>query len=114
VAKICNNYIATVTGAVLADAIRIASRAGIDLDIMREALSSGAANSAVLQRNWNLLAKEAVKPGTTVVRHSPRILYKDLKLAMALAQKLGLLVPIAGVASQLDLTRWIPASPKQQ
>ncbi len=106
VAKICNNYITTVTGAVLGDVIRIASRAGVDLDTLHDALSSSAANSASLERNWHALAKETIKPGTKAVKYSPRILYKDLKLTMALAQKQGLFVPLAGVASQLDLSRW--------
>ncbi len=112
VAKICNNYITTVTGAVLGDVIRIASRAGVDLDILHDALSSSAANSASLERYWHMLAKETIKPGTKAVKYSPRILYKDLKLTMALAQKQGLFVPLAGVASQLDLSRWRPTTTK--
>lgn len=110
VSKICNNYICTVTNAVLADTVRIASRAGVDLETLRDALSSSSANSMSLQRNWYMLAKESVRPGTKVAKHSPRNLYKDLRLTMALAQKLGLYVPIAGVASQLDLSRWWPAT----
>ena len=97
----------------IADAIRIASRAGVDLDILYEALSSGSANSASLQRHWNTLAKEAVKPGTKVVKQVPYILYKDLKLTMALANSYGLHVPIAGLTSKIDLTRWRPKPPKQ-
>lgn len=111
VAKICANYIITVTSAVLADAIRIASRAGIDTELLREALLSSSAKSVTLQNHWHVLAKEAAKPGTKVVRRSPRNLYKDLGLTMSLAQKLGLFIPIAGVTSQLDLSRWMPAAP---
>lgn len=112
VAKICNNYIGIVTGAVLGDVIRIASHAGVDLDILRAALSVSSANSNVLQQQWHGLAKEAVKPGTKAVKRSPRILYKDLRLAMGLAQKHGLFVPLAGVTSQLDLGRWRPVTTK--
>ncbi len=111
VAKICANYIITVTGAVLADAIRIAAAAGIDPDMLHEALLSSSANSVTLQKSWHVLAKEAARPGTKVVRTPPRNLYKDLGLTMALARKLGLFIPIAGVTSQLDLSRWVPAAP---
>ncbi len=113
VAKICANYIITVTGAVLADAIRIASAAGVDTEILREALLSSSANSVTLQNHWHILAKEAAKPGVKLVKSPPRNLYKDLNLTMALARKLGLFVPLAGVTSQLDLTRWRPVAPKQ-
>jgi len=114
VAKICNNYIVTVTGAVLADAIRIASRAGVDLDTLRAALATSSANSESLQRNWHFLAKEAAQAGTKVVKQAPRNLYKDLRLTMALAQRQGLFVPLAGVASQLDLSRWRPPVPQKK
>lgn len=112
VAKICNNYVVIVTGAVLGDVIRIASREGVDLDVLHAALSTSSANSAVLQQQWHQLAKEAVKLGTKAEKLLPLILYKDLRLAMALAQNHGLFVPLAGVASQLDLSRWLPVAAK--
>ncbi len=112
VAKICNNYIVTVTSAVLADTIRIASRAGVDLDTLRAALSTSSAASESMRRNWHSFAKEAAPSGTKVVKRSPRNLYKDLRLTMDLAARHGLFVPLAGVASQLDLSRWRPPSDK--
>lgn len=109
VAKICHNYIVTVTNAVLADAIKMASKSGLNLDTLHRAFLSTTANSGSLQRNWNTLTKETVKPGEKVIRRYSRNLYKDLRLAMALAEKHGLRLPIAGVTSQVDLSRYVPA-----
>ncbi len=39
----------------------------------------------------------------------PAILYEDLRLTMELARRNKVFVPIAGVTSQVDLTRYRPA-----
>lgn len=110
VAKLCHNYIITVTNAVLADSIRIASRAGVDLETFRQSLMTTPANSGSLQKNWYTLTKETAGPGQKFEKDFPVILYEDLRLTMEMARRHKVFVPIAGVTAQLDLTRYRPAS----
>ncbi len=106
VAKLCNNYIVTVTNAVLADSIRIASKSGVDLETFRQSLMTSTANSGSVQRAWYQLTKETAGAGQKLEKHFPVNLYEDLRLTMDLARRTRVFAPIAGVTAQLDLTRY--------
>ncbi|MDP2719349.1 MAG: NAD(P)-dependent oxidoreductase [Dehalococcoidia bacterium] len=113
ITKICNNYIISTTSAMISDCIKIASRAGLDLDKFHEALMNSSARSNTLEKNWGSLSRETNKSGEKVVKKAPRNLFKDLRLAAGLGTSYGIKVPLAALTSQLDLERYEPVSKKE-
>jgi len=101
VTKIANNLILLVTIAVVSEAIALAVKSGIEQERFLEILKTSSGNSWTVQ-NWDSISanKKNYREGRG---GAIEIAYKDLHLALNLADSLGIRVPLAALASQLDL-----------
>jgi 3-hydroxyisobutyrate dehydrogenase len=99
-AKLCNNLIAGVTMAAIAEACALATREGIDPGTLYELLASSTGDSRVLRTRFPLPGADAAHPAST--EYEPLfaldLIAKDLALARELAVEHGLSVPLAETA----------------
>jgi 2-hydroxy-3-oxopropionate reductase len=94
--KLANQVIVAVNLTALAEALTLAAKAGLDIELTLRALSGGLAGSRCLeQKTPNYLAHE-FKPGFKVDLH-----YKDLGLIMDAARALGVPLPTTAVVQEL-------------
>jgi 2-hydroxy-3-oxopropionate reductase len=94
--KLANQIIVAVNLTALAEALVLAAKAGLDIELTLKALSGGLAGSRCLeQKTPNYLAHE-FKPGFKIDLH-----YKDLGLIMESARALGVPVPATAVVQEL-------------
>jgi 3-hydroxyisobutyrate dehydrogenase len=96
-AKLCNQIIVGCTMAVLAEATRLATNAGIDAGRLPEALAGGFADSIPLQLFVPRMVQGIHSPP---LGHVATIL-KDLDAVVDVAQRTSTPVPMAALASQL-------------
>ena len=75
--KICNQMIVGMTIQAVGEAFTLASRAGVDLEKMREVLLGGFAQSRILDLHGKRIIDRNFKPGFKIKLHN-----KDLKLAL--------------------------------
>jgi 3-hydroxyisobutyrate dehydrogenase-like beta-hydroxyacid dehydrogenase len=92
--KLINNLIGAVQIASLAEGIAIAEQAGLDMDLVAEALAIGAvASPQVIRHSKRMIARDFSGPSfTTALRH------KDAVYAVELAEKLLPEVPVSRAA----------------
>ncbi len=92
--KLINNLIGAVQIASLAEGIAIAEQAGLDMDLVAEALATGAvASPQVIRHSKRMIARDFSGPSfTTALRH------KDAVYAVELAEKLLPEVPVSRAA----------------
>jgi 2-hydroxy-3-oxopropionate reductase len=94
--KLANQIIVAVNLTALAEALTLAAKAGLDIELTLKALGGGLAGSRCLeQKTPNYLAHE-FKPGFKIDLH-----YKDLGLIMESARALGVPVPTTAVVQEL-------------
>ena len=94
--KLANQIIVAVNLTGLAEALTLAAKAGLDIELTLKALAGGLAGSRCLdQKTPNYLAHE-FKPGFKIDLH-----YKDLGLIMETARALGVPVPTTAVVQEL-------------
>jgi 2-hydroxy-3-oxopropionate reductase len=94
--KLANQIIVAVNLTALAEALTLAAKAGLDIELTLKALGGGLAGSRCLdQKTANYLAHE-FKPGFKIDLH-----YKDLGLIMDAARALGVPVPATAVVQEL-------------
>jgi 2-hydroxy-3-oxopropionate reductase len=96
--KICNQMIVGMTIQAVAEAFTLASKAGVDLEKMREVLLGGFAQSRILDLHGKRIIDSNYKPGFRIRLHR-----KDMGLALQAARELS--VPLYGsavVAAQMD------------
>jgi 2-hydroxy-3-oxopropionate reductase len=94
--KLANQIIVAVNLTGLAEALVLAAKAGLDIELTLKALGGGLANSRCLeQKAPNYLAHE-FKPGFKIDLH-----YKDLGLIMDTARALGVPVPTTAIVQEL-------------
>ncbi|HEV8674590.1 MAG TPA: 2-hydroxy-3-oxopropionate reductase [Methylomirabilota bacterium] len=94
--KLANQIIVAVNLTALAEALVLAAKAGLDIELTLKALGGGLANSRCLeQKTPNYLAHE-FKPGFKIDLH-----YKDLGLIMETTRALGVPVPTTAVVQEL-------------
>jgi 2-hydroxy-3-oxopropionate reductase len=79
--KICNQMIVGMTIQAVGEAFTLASRAGVDLEKMREVLLGGFAQSRILDLHGKRIIDRNFKPGFKIKLHN-----KDLKLALQAAK----------------------------
>jgi 3-hydroxyisobutyrate dehydrogenase len=97
VTKICNQMIVSCNVLVIAEMIALAKRAGVNAEQIPAALAGGFADSKPLQIVAPEMANETFEP----VKWRIKTLLKDLTMAADLASKLGLSIPMSGLAAQL-------------
>lgn len=94
--KLANQIIVAVNLTALAEALTLAAKAGLDIELTLKALGGGLANSRCLeQKTPNYLAHE-FKPGFKIDLH-----YKDLGLIMDAARALAVPLPTTAVVQEL-------------
>lgn len=95
-AKVANQIIVALNIAAVAEALLFASKAGADPARVREALLGGFASSRVLEVHGERMLKRTFEPGFRMNLHR-----KDLALALAGADELGLSLPQTAFCQQL-------------
>lgn len=97
-AKVCNQIIVGVTIQAVAEAFTLASKAGVNLEKMREALLGGFAQSRILDLHGKRIIEQNFKPGFKIGLHR-----KDMNIALETGKEYA--VPLYGsslVASHMD------------
>lgn len=99
-AKLCNNLLAGVTMAALAEACAIAEREGIDPDTLYRILTASTGDSRVLRTRFPLAGVDPAHPSSAGFRplFLLDLLAKDLRLACELAEAHGLCPSLARAA----------------
>jgi 2-hydroxy-3-oxopropionate reductase len=97
--KLANQIIVAINLTALAEALTLAAKAGLDIELTLKALSGGLAGSRCLdQKTPNYLAHE-FKPGFKIDLH-----YKDLGLIGEAARALGVPLPATALVQELFST----------
>jgi 3-hydroxyisobutyrate dehydrogenase-like beta-hydroxyacid dehydrogenase len=96
VAKACNQILTGVTVAAVAEALNFARKSGVDAAKVREALLGGFAYSRILENHGQRMLDRNFKPGFKAWMHQ-----KDLRIVMAEAHRLGLMLPNTAATAQL-------------
>ncbi|MEN8259639.1 MAG: NAD(P)-dependent oxidoreductase [Pseudomonadota bacterium] len=97
VTKICNQMLVGCNALVIAEMIALAKRAGVDAEMIPEALSGGFADSKPLQ----ILGPEMAMEKFTPVKWHVKTLLKDLSMATELSGSHGTSTPMSALAAQL-------------
>jgi len=95
-AKVANQIIVALTIEAVGEALLFASKAGADPIKVRQALLGGFASSRILEVHGERMIKRTFAPGFRIELHR-----KDLDLALAGAQALGLSLPNTASCQQL-------------
>jgi 2-hydroxy-3-oxopropionate reductase len=96
--KACNQVMVAINYLAMAEALALGAKAGMDLDLLHQALAGGLANSAVWERRGPLAIKGDYKAGFRIRLH-----HKDLSIALDAARELGVSLP--GTAQVRELYR---------
>ena len=96
VCKICNNLISMSTGVVLAEALTMGVKAGVDLQVLADVIanSSGSCNR-LTEKFSRFLFKGNFEPG-----FSTALAAKDVRLATDLGRELGLPMEVSNIVDQ--------------
>lgn len=95
VTKLANQIIVAVNIAAMGEALVLATKAGLDPDIVFNAIKGGLAGSAVLHAKAPLLISRNFKPGFKIRLH-----HKDLRNALSAAEAMKVPVPFTSLAQQ--------------
>ncbi|SAL78999.1 2-hydroxy-3-oxopropionate reductase [Caballeronia peredens] len=96
VCKVANQVIVAATIEAVGEALLLASKAGVDAEKVRTALMGGFASSRILEVHGERMTKRTFNPGFRIELHQ-----KDLNLALATAQALGVALPNTSNCMQL-------------
>jgi len=96
--KACNQVMVAINYLAMAEALALGDKAGMDLELLHQALAGGLANSAVWERRGPLAIKGDYKAGFRIRLH-----HKDLTIALDAARELGVSLP--GTAQVRELYR---------
>jgi 2-hydroxy-3-oxopropionate reductase len=88
ICKVANQVIVAATIEAVSEALVLASKAGVDAEKVRTALMGGFAASRILEVHGERMTKRTFEPGFRIELHQ-----KDLNLALATAQALGVALP---------------------
>ena len=94
-AKLANHAIVGITIRAVAEAVLLLERGGANLDSVRDALSGGFADSAILQQHGQRMSKRNFESGGSV-----RTQLKDLQNIQKVAQILGLQLPMVNKVTE--------------
>lgn len=98
--KLINQTIVACTTMVLAEALGLAKRTGLDVEALPAALAGGRADSTILQQLWPRMVESDFAPTGTI-----QSMLKDLKLVQALGQTVHAAMPITAIVSELH--QWL-------
>jgi len=94
-AKLANQAIVGITISAVAEAVLLLERGGANLDSVRDALSGGFADSAILQQHGQRMSKRNFESGGSV-----RTQLKDLQNIQKVAEILGLELPMVNKVTE--------------
>jgi len=94
--KACNQVVVGVTIAALSEALVLAEKAGLDLNLVVQALSSGLAGSRVLDAKAELMTSQHFAPGGR-----SEYQHKDLGIALRAARECDAVLPVTALVDQL-------------
>ena len=94
-AKLANQAIVGITISAVAEAVLLLERGGANLDSVRDALSGGFADSAILQQHGQRMSKRNFESGGSVQTQ-----LKDLQNIQKVAQILGLELPMVNKVTE--------------
>lgn len=94
--KVCNQIIVALNIEAVAEALLLASKAGVDPAKVRQALMGGFAASRVLEVHGERMVKRTFDPGFRIELHQ-----KDLNLALSSARALKMSLPNTATAQEL-------------
>ena len=97
VAKLCNQMIVGCQALVIAEAVALAERSGVDARLLAEAFAGGFADSKPLQ----ILAPQMAERRFVPVKWHVRTLLKDLDGAVTLSRASATATPMSALAAQL-------------
>lgn len=89
--KSCNQILCAVNMVAVCEALLLAKKSGLDLNVMHQVLTGGAANSWALENLGAAIIKSNYKPGFMI-----KLIQKDLGIVMDVARNLNL--PLSGTA----------------
>lgn len=92
--KICNQLIVAATSTLIAEAVALAEKSGVDTQLLAPALADGFADSKPFQILSPRMASRTFEP----IQWKVQTLSKDLNNAIVLAEKIGLNLPVANHA----------------
>jgi 2-hydroxy-3-oxopropionate reductase len=96
ITKLCNQVVGVLTLEAVAEGLVLATKAGVDVQRVIDALSGGAADSWMLRNQAPRMLARDFAPGFFI-----HLQQKDLRLAMDLASKLSAPLPGAALVHQL-------------
>ena len=94
--KLANQLLVGVHSAAAAEAIALAMREGLDLELVLDVIGSAFGASRMLERNGRLTLSRQFDGGTSI-----KLIAKDLRLIKTLASKEGMTLPMAAMAQDL-------------
>lgn len=97
VTKVCNQMLVACNALVIAEAVALAERAGVDAKLLAPALAGGFADSKPLQ----ILAPQMAARQFEPIKWHVRTLLKDLDTAVKLSREQGSATPLSGLAAQI-------------
>jgi 3-hydroxyisobutyrate dehydrogenase len=95
--KLINNMIAATHATALAEGIAMAEKAGLDMSIVLQTITSGAVASPIVK----MKAQQMVERDHTDTNFALRWMHKDLTYALRAADELGVPLPDAALAHEL-------------
>jgi 2-hydroxy-3-oxopropionate reductase len=96
VTKAANQMVVGTTIAIVAEALVLAAKAGVDPAKVRQALLGGFAQSKILEAHGQKMLDRNFKPGFRIRLHE-----KDLKIALATGSEYGVPLMVTGVVGQM-------------
>jgi 2-hydroxy-3-oxopropionate reductase len=93
--KACHQLLLLITAQGVAEALTLASRAGLDVQQVQQAMMGGMASSRVLEFFGDRMARRDFSAGI-----ESRLYHKDLDIVMQLAHSLGVSLPAGAVTMQ--------------
>lgn len=96
VTKLANQIIVAVNIAAMGEALVLATKAGLDPQVVFEAIKGGLAGSAVLNAKAPMVLARNFKPGFRIALH-----HKDLRNALQAAESLSVPLPITSLVQQM-------------
>ena len=94
--KLANQAIAACNIAVVAEAFTLAKKAGVDPQVMFEAIRGGAAGSAIMELKFPMFMEGTYKPGFRIELH-----IKDLANALDTAHEVGSPMPLTSAVMEM-------------
>jgi 2-hydroxy-3-oxopropionate reductase len=96
VTKAANQMVVGTTIAIVAEALVLAAKAGVDPAKVRQALLGGFAQSKILEAHGQKMLDRNFKPGFRIRLHE-----KDMKIALATGSEYGVPLMVTGIVGQM-------------